>query len=142
MSKAGVLDWATRLERLAPAVENEWVLSRDVFRSCMPFVTRLTLESGDGDALESVVSDIKLRAERKGVELKGPHPKPPTRHTVPLYKQQGGPNQFGTWEYTVYTRTIEIVDHNEFARDIAEREYPDSIHISANIEQFNQTSDS
>jgi ribosomal protein S10 len=105
----------------------------------MPFVTRLTLKSGDGDVLDSVVSDIKARAERKGVELKGPHPKPPTQQTVPLYKKQSGHEQFGSWEYTVYIRTIEIVDHNEFARDIAEREYPDSIYISADIERFSQT---
>lgn len=104
----------------------------------MPFVTRLTLKSGDGDVLESVVSDIKRRAERKGVELKGPHPKPPTHHSVPLYRRLDD-DPFDTWGYTVYTRTVEIIDHNEFAREVAEQNYPDSIHISADIEQFSQT---
>jgi len=107
----------------------------------MPFVTRLTLRSGDGDLLDAVVSRIKERAERKGVELKGPHPKPPTRHTVSLYKGLAGGDTFDTWEYTVYTRVIEIVDHNEFAREIAEQEYPDPIHIAADIEQFSQAGD-
>lgn len=107
----------------------------------MPFVTRLTLSSGDGDRLESVVSDIKEQAERKGVELKGPHPKPPTRHSVPQYKGLRENGAFESWEYTVYTRIIEIVDHNEFAREITQRDYPDSIHITADIEQFNQTGD-
>ena len=107
----------------------------------MPFVTRLTLTSGDGDVLESVVSDIKTRAERKGVELKGPHPKPPTRYTVPMYKGLREDGTFEAWEYTVYTRTIEIIDHNEFAREVAEREYPASIHIAADIERFSQTGD-
>lgn len=105
----------------------------------MPFVTRLTLTSGDGDLLESVVSGIKARAERKGVELKGPHPKPPTRHGVPLYKALRGAGTFGTWEYTVYTRVVEIVDHNEFAREVAADEYPDRIHVTADIERFSQT---
>lgn len=105
----------------------------------MPFVTRLTLQSGDGELLDSIVSDIKERAERKGVELKGPHPKPPTRHAVPLYKDLSADESFENWEYTVYTRNIEIIDHNEFARAVAEQEYPDRIYITADIEQYNQT---
>jgi ribosomal protein S10 len=107
----------------------------------MPFVTRLTLKSGDGDRLEAVVGDIKERAERKGVELKGPHPEPPTRHSVPQYRGLPSDGTFAPWSYTVYTRVIEIVDHNEFAREVAERAYPDSIHISADIEQFSQAGD-
>jgi len=107
----------------------------------MPFVTRLTLQSGDGDRLEAVVGDIKDRAERKGVELKGPHPEPPTRHSVPQYRGLPGDGTFDPWSYTVYTRVVEIVDHNEFAREVAEREFPDSIHISADIEQFSQAGD-
>ncbi|WP_336325223.1 uS10/mL48 family ribosomal protein [Halovenus sp. HT40] len=107
----------------------------------MPFVTRLTLQSGDGELLDSIVTDIKERAERKGVELKGPHPKPPTRHAVPQYKDLSADDAFENWEYTVYTRNIEIIDHNEFARTVAEQEYPDRIYITADIEQYNQTGD-
>jgi ribosomal protein S10 len=105
----------------------------------MPFVTRLTLQSGDGELLDSIVTDIKERAERKGVELKGPHPKPPSRYGVPQFKDHSATDSFGNWEYTVYTRNIEIIDHNEFARTVAEREYPDRIYITADIEQYNQT---
>ncbi|MFC7071896.1 30S ribosomal protein S10 [Halovenus rubra] len=105
----------------------------------MPFITRLTLKSGDGDLLESVVSDIKERAGRKGAELKGPHPKPPTRHSVPQYRGLRDDGRFDPWEYTVYSRVIEIIDHNEFARSVAGDDYPDSIHIAADVEQFSQT---
>jgi ribosomal protein S10 len=108
----------------------------------MPFVTRLTLQSGDGELLDSVVTDIKERAERKGVELKGPHPKPPTRHSVPQYKDTTASDSFENWDYTVYTRNIEIIDHNEFARDVAEQGYPDRIYITADIEQYSQTGES
>jgi ribosomal protein S10 len=101
----------------------------------MPFVTKLTLESGDGDRLDDVVADIKTTAERKGVELKGPHPKPPTRLRVPQYKTTTGEDTFGSWDYTVYTRTIEIIGRDEFARAVTERSYPDSVHLSAEIEQ-------
>jgi small subunit ribosomal protein S10 len=107
----------------------------------MPFVTRLTLQSGDGDLLDAVASEVKEHAERKGVELTGPHPKPPTRHTVPLYKGLAGGDTFETWRYTVYTRIIEIVDHNEFAREVAGQEYPDPIQVTADIEQFSQVGD-
>jgi len=106
----------------------------------MPFVTRLTLRSGDGDRLESVVTDLKRQAERKGVELKGPHAEPPSRYRVPQHKGVGQ-GTFDPWQYTVYTRVIEVIDHNEFARELAEREYPDSIHVTADVEQFRQTSE-
>ncbi|MEF8813692.1 MAG: uS10/mL48 family ribosomal protein [Halovenus sp.] len=107
----------------------------------MPFVTRLTLESGDGNRLDDVVSDIKARAARKGVELKGPHPKPPTQLSVPLYKGLREDGVFESWDYTVYTRVIEIVGHDEFARAVTERTYPDHIHVTADIEQFSQVGD-
>lgn len=106
----------------------------------MPFVTRLTLESGDGDRLDSVVAELKDRAERKGVELKGPHAEPPSRYRVPQHKGIGR-GTFEPWQYTVYTRVIEIIDHNEFARELAEREYPDSVHVTADVEQFQQVGD-
>jgi ribosomal protein S10 len=101
----------------------------------MPFVTKLRLQSGDRETLESVVGDIKRRAERKGAELKGPHPKPPTELRVPQHKRVEGGGEFGPWHYTVYTRTIEIVGHDEFARSVAGRAYPDSVHLAAEVEQ-------
>ena len=103
----------------------------------MPFVTRLTLRSGDSDRLESVVTDLKRQAERKGVELRGPHAESPSHYRVPQ-KKGIGQGTFDRWGYTVYTRTVEVVDHNEFARQLAERDYPDSIHVTADVEQFSQ----
>ena len=107
----------------------------------MPFVTKLRLQSGDVDALDGVVTDIKETAERKGAELKGPHPKPPERVRVPQHKRIGGTGTFAPWEYTVYTRTVEIVGHDEFARDVTERTFPDSVHVTAEIEQLRQAGD-
>jgi ribosomal protein S10 len=102
----------------------------------MPFVTKLTLESGDRHRLDDVVDEIKRRASRKGVELKGPHPSPPEHLRVPQSKTLGpGSDRFESWEYTVYTRTIEIVDYEEFARDVAGSEYPEGIHVEAEVEQ-------
>jgi ribosomal protein S10 len=105
----------------------------------MPFVTTLTLESGDRRRLDEVVDGIKQRAARKGVELKGPHPRPPEDYRVPQSKTLGpGADRFESWGYTVYTRTIEIVGYQGFARDVAGREYPDGIHVSAEVEQRRQ----
>ena len=105
----------------------------------MPFVTKLTLESGNRHRLDDVVTTIKQTAARKGVELKGPHPHPPDDLRVPQQKRlvaSGG--SFEPWGYTVYTRTIEIVGHDEFARSVAEREFPEGVHVSAEIEQRRQ----
>jgi ribosomal protein S10 len=107
----------------------------------MPFVTKLRLQSGDVDALDGVVTEIKETAARKGAELKGPHPKPPTRLRVPQHKRADGGGTFAPWEYTVYTRTIEIVGHDGFARDVTERSYPDSVHVTAEVEQLRQAGD-
>jgi ribosomal protein S10 len=107
----------------------------------MPFVTKLRLQSGDRAALDGVVDDIKETAARKGAELKGPHPMPPEKHRVPQHAGVNTATTFEPWDYTVYTRTIEIVGHDEFARAVAEWSYPDSVHVTAEIEQLRQTGD-
>ena len=104
----------------------------------MPFVTRLTLQSGDRETLERVVTDIKERAERKGVELRGPNPEPQRDVTVPQYDRldpDGG--RFESWTYAVYVRSIVIVGHDDFARDVAGDDYPSSIHLTVDVEQVN-----
>ncbi|MFC6973900.1 uS10/mL48 family ribosomal protein [Halomicroarcula sp. GCM10025709] len=105
----------------------------------MPFVTTLTLSSGDREQLDDTVEEIKQRAERKGVELKGPHPEPPTDLRVPQSKTLGpGDGRFESWSYTVYTRTIEIVGYEEFARSVAQRSFPGGVHVEAGVEQRTQ----
>lgn len=102
----------------------------------MPFVTRLRLQSGDRETLERVVTDIKERAERKGVELRGPNPEPQRNVNVPQYRRldpDGG--RFDSWTYPVYVRSITIVGHDEFARGVAGDDYPSSIHIEVDVEQ-------
>lgn len=102
----------------------------------MPFVTKLTLQSWDRHTLEEVVEDIKSRAERKGVELRGPNPEPLRQVAAPQYRllhPDGG--QFEDWSYPVYVRTITIVGHDTFARDVAGDDYPSSIHVEAEVEQ-------
>lgn len=104
----------------------------------MTFVTKILLQSGDRPALDGVVSDIRSIAERKGAELKGPHSEPPDRKRIPQYKTVSGDEsrQFKSWEYTVYTRKLEIVGHNEVARRVADLEFSPGIRVEVELEQI------
>ena len=102
----------------------------------MPFVTTLTLQSGDRAVLERVVGNIKEWAERKGVELKGPHAASPVDYSVPQSERlaaDGG--RFSPWRYTVYIRRLEIVGHDDFARSIAGEPLPEGIHLDVDVER-------
>ncbi|MXR21565.1 uS10/mL48 family ribosomal protein [Halobacterium bonnevillei] len=103
----------------------------------MTFVTKLSLESGDRAALDGVVSDIKETCRRKGAQMKGPHSEPPADQSVPLYSQLGGEQseKTGSWHYTVYRRRLELHGHDDLARAIMERDFPESVHVEAELEQ-------
>ncbi|MFC5970525.1 30S ribosomal protein S10 [Halomarina salina] len=102
----------------------------------MPFVTTLSLSSGDRPALDDVVSSIKSMASRKGVEIKGPQTPPPERYVAPQQKSlHPDGDRFADWSFSVYTRTMRIVGHDEFARDATQREFPDGVHVEVDVEQ-------
>lgn len=107
----------------------------------MTFVTRLTLQSGDRAALDSIVDDIKTTAEKKGAALKGPHSHPPEDLTVPQHCRLHADDErrFPSWNYTVFTRELEIHGHDNLARNIASQNFPDSVHIEAEVEQIHGT---
>jgi ribosomal protein S10 len=103
----------------------------------MTIVTRLTLRSGDRAALDGVVDDVREAARRKGAEMKGPHSEPPEEHRVAQPKRltgEGG-GTFPPWNYTVYTRRIEIRGHEGFARGLLDWDFPDSVHVEVEIDR-------
>lgn len=107
----------------------------------MTFVTKLTFQSGDRAVLDDVVSSVATFVERKGAELKGPHPRPPKALGVPQYKRTTGTDSatgdsFSPWKYTVYTRTLEIVGHDDVARQVTERSFPEGVHVEVELEQI------
>lgn len=112
----------------------------------MPFVTTLTFQSGDRELLDEVVTDIKTTAERKGVELKGPFTDRTRELRVPLPKRLSGAadprgddaDAYEPWHYTVYTRRLKIVGHDEFARAAADRRFPPGVHVDVTVERINQ----
>lgn len=102
----------------------------------MPFVTTMTLQSGDRDVLERVVTDIKHRAERKGVELKGPHAESPETVSVPQSRRlDSSGDSFRHWRYTIYERRMVIVGYDEFAREVAGQDFPNGIHLDVDVER-------
>lgn len=106
----------------------------------MPFVTTLTLESGDRDGLDTLTGEIRRFAERKGAEFRGPHTSPPERIHVPLYDRLADPGRrIGTWAYMVYQRRIEIVGHDEVARAIADWDFPVGVHVQVDVSQVRST---
>jgi len=105
----------------------------------MTFVTTLSLESGDRPALESVVEEIRAIVERKGAEFKGPHTPPPEELSVPMYDRLENGGQYDRWTYPVYTRTVEIHGHDDLAGSIATREFPDQVHVEADVRSISQT---
>jgi len=107
----------------------------------MTFVTRLTLQSGDRAALDGLVDDIKSTAERKGAALKGPHSHPPETRTVPqrCRLHADDDRRFDSWQYTVFTRELELHGHDQLARDLTSRNFPNSIHVEVEVEQLRGT---
>lgn len=106
----------------------------------MPFVTTLTLRSGDRDALDGAVENIRSAAERKGLEITGPHTRPPDEYRVPLYQQlTRASDQFPSWDYAVYERVVTLGGHDEAVRGLAERDFPTAVHVAVDIEHVQST---
>lgn len=105
----------------------------------MPFVTTLTLRSGDRAALDELVSDIRRTAERKGIELKGPHTHPPVSYEVPLYRRLTGQGEYPSWDYTVYERVLRLAGHDETVRRITDLEFPRGIQVEVEVEHIKST---
>ncbi|WP_092630007.1 uS10/mL48 family ribosomal protein [Haloplanus vescus] len=101
----------------------------------MAFVTKLSFQSGDRDALESLVGDIKDMVERKGAECKGPHSSQPQRLTVPQYRSLAPGDQFQPWDYTTYTRHMEIHGNDEVAGRVGHMEFPDHVHVEIEVDR-------
>ena len=106
----------------------------------MPFVTRLVLSSGDRGALDGVVQELKHSAERKGVDLRGPHTAPPEHYTVPLYRRStvDDGRRYPGWSYTVYERTLEFTGHDETVRSLVGWTLPRGVRRTVEVNQVRQ----
>ncbi|KAB1196386.1 MULTISPECIES: uS10/mL48 family ribosomal protein [Haloferax] len=101
----------------------------------MTFVTKLTFQSGDKAVLDRVVGNLKQFVERKGAECRGPHADQPKRTSVPQYRSLQPGDEFSSWNYTVYTRRLEIHGADHIAREVGHKDFPDSVHVEIEVEQ-------
>lgn len=101
----------------------------------MPFVTKLRFQSGDRDALEGVVTDLKRMLERKGAECKGPHSSQPERMALPLSARCQPGADIDTWDYTVYRREMEIHGADQVAGEVGHMDFPDSVHLEIEVDR-------
>ena len=107
----------------------------------MTYRTKLRLQSGDRVVLEQTVKDIKQFVSRKGAQMKGPHPRPPETVSVPIPKRIDGLHgEFAPWTYTIYSRDIEIIGHDEVAKDVATRVFPASLYVTVEVENIGSIS--
>ena len=106
----------------------------------MPFVTRLVLSSGDRGALDEVVDELKRSAERKGVDLRGPHTAPPAHYTVPLFRRSVADDRrrYSGWSYTVYERTLEFTGHDETVRSLVGWDLPRGVRRTVEVKPVRQ----
>lgn len=101
----------------------------------MPFVTKLSLHSGDREVLDETMSELAATVERKGAECKGPHTSPAKTIRVPLYKRLQPGDKFSPWKYSVYTRKMEIHGADDIAREVTTQEFPDSVHVEVEVDR-------
>ncbi|WP_435125138.1 30S ribosomal protein S10 [Halobaculum sp. D14] len=99
----------------------------------MPFVTKLRFESGDRDALDDTVDGLRTMLERKGAECKGPHTEPTEHVRVPLSGTLSPGDDLGTWNYEVYSRSLEIHGNDHIAREVGHMDFPDSVHVEIEV---------
>jgi ribosomal protein S10 len=101
----------------------------------MTFVTKLRLESGDRSVLDDLVGELKGMFERKGADCKGPHAESPREVPVPQYRRLSPGEEYASWQYTVYARTMEVHGSDHVAGRIAHVEFPESVHVQVEVEQ-------
>jgi len=101
----------------------------------MTFVTKLRFQSGDRDALEGTVTDLKELLERKGVECKGPHAREPESLSVPLSARCQPGATLSEWSYTVYRRDLEIHGADHVAGEVGHMEFPDSVGVEIEVDR-------
>lgn len=101
----------------------------------MTFVTKLSFHSGDRDALDETVDDLKEMLTRKGAKCKGPHTHPSERITVPLRANLAPGEELDTWSYEVFERELEIHGSDEIAREVGHMDFHDAVHVEIEVDR-------
>lgn len=97
----------------------------------MAQTARISLAGTDPKKLDGVCGQIKLIAERTGVNMAGPVPLPTKRLVVPVRKAPSGEGSatIERWEMRVHKRIIDIDADERALRQLMRIQVPDSVNI-------------
>lgn len=99
------------------------------------YKARILLSGTEYKKVEDVCDQIKLIAQRTGVEFFGPIPLPTKRMTVPVRKSPDGEGSatWERWEMRVHKRMMDIDADERALRQLMRIQIPDGIHIEIEL---------
>ena len=92
---------------------------------------RISLVSTDSYKLDEVCSQIKMIAERTGVQISGPVPLPTKHLKVPCRKSHDGEGSetWDHWEMRIHKRLIDLDASDRALRQLMRIQVPDGVNI-------------
>lgn len=96
---------------------------------------RISLSGPDHRIVDDVCKEIKVIAERTGVEIHGPVPLPTKRLLVPVRKSPDGEGSptWDRWEMRVHKRLIDVDADERTLRQLMRIPIPDGVQIEIQI---------
>jgi small subunit ribosomal protein S10 len=92
---------------------------------------RISLVSTNAKKLEDVCDQIKMIAEKTGVDLSGPIPLPTKHLSIPCRKSPDGEGTetWDRWEMRVHKRLIDLDASDRALRQLMRIQVPDGVNI-------------
>ncbi|MCL4357134.1 MAG: 30S ribosomal protein S10 [Candidatus Thermoplasmatota archaeon] len=92
---------------------------------------RISLSGPDHKIVDDVCKEIKVIAERTGVEIHGPVPLPTKKLLVPVRKSPDGEGSptWDRWEMRVHKRLIDIDGDERTLKQVMKISIPDGVQI-------------
>jgi len=92
---------------------------------------RISLVSTDAKKLDEVCNQIKMIAERTGVDLSGPIPLPTKHLKIPCRKSPDGEGTetWDRWEMRIHKRLIDLDASDRALRQLMRIQVPDGVNI-------------
>ncbi|MEM0160412.1 MAG: 30S ribosomal protein S10 [Thermoplasmata archaeon] len=99
------------------------------------YKARILLSGTEYKKVEDVCEQIKLIAQRTGVEFFGPIPLPTKRMAVPVRKSPDGEGSatWERWEMRIHKRMMDIDADERALRQLMRIQIPDGIHIEIEL---------
>ncbi|MHB8586531.1 MAG: 30S ribosomal protein S10 [Thermoplasmatota archaeon] len=97
----------------------------------MAHVARISLAGTDPTKVDGVCQQIKMIADRTGVNMAGPVPLPTKKLVVPARKSPDGEGSetFDHWQMRIHKRLIDLDADERALRQLMRIQVPDSVNI-------------